>query len=83
MTGIILGVASKLLRSQEKAEVVTRKIKQGGVLLTVNTGDSQSESKARRIMEENGAIELGQPSEKWDLDAWMNPNKNPSLANTR
>jgi len=83
LTGIILGVASKLLRSQEKAEVVTRKIKQGGVLLTVNTGDSLSESKARRVMEENEAIELGKPSEKWDLDAWMNPNKNPSLANTR
>src|SRR5919197_2833169 len=48
LTGIILGVVYKLLRSQEKAEVVTRKIKQGGVLVTVNAGNSQSESRARR-----------------------------------
>lgn len=83
LTGIILGVASKLLRSQEKAEVVTRKIKQGGVLLTVSVGDSQSESKARHVIEENGAIDVGDPSEKWDLNAWINPNENPSLANVR
>jgi len=83
LTGIILGVASKLLRSQEKAEVVTRKIKQGGVLITLSVGDSQSESKAHHVMEEHGAIEVGNPSEKWDLDAWVNPNENPSLANAR
>jgi hypothetical protein len=83
LTGIILGVASKLLRSQEKAEVVTRKIKQGGVLLTVSVSDSQNESKTRQVLEKNGAIEVGNPSEKWDLNAWVNPNENPSLANAR
>lgn len=84
LTGIILGVASKLLRSREKAEVMTRKIKQGGVLVTVSVGDSQSEARARRVMEENKAIEVGTPSEKWDLNAWISPNENsPSLANTR
>lgn len=83
LTGIILGVASKLLRSQEKAEVVTRKIKQGGVLITVNVDDSQSASKAHHVMEEQGAIDVGNPSEKWDLNAWINPNENPSLANAR
>ena len=82
LTGIILGVVSKLLRSQEKAEVVTRKIKQGGVLITVNTSDSQTSSKARRVMEENQAIEVGTLDEKWDLSAWINPNENnSSLAN--
>ena len=83
LTGIILGVVYKLLRSQEKAEVVTRKIKQGGVLVTVNAGNSQSESRARRVIEEKGAIEVGNPAEKWDLNAWVNPNENPSLANAR
>lgn len=81
LTGIILGVASKLLRSQEKAEVVTRKIKQGGVLLTVNAGNAQNESKAQHVIEEYGAVEVGNPSEKWDLDAWINPNEDPSLVN--
>jgi hypothetical protein len=38
-------------------------------------------------MEEHGAQEIGNPSEKWDLDAWFSPNEViPSLAhlvNTR
>jgi len=84
LTGIILGVASKLLRSREKAEVMTRKIKQEGVLVTVSVGDSQSEARARHVMEENEAIEVGNPAEKWDLNVWVSPNENsPSLANTR
>jgi hypothetical protein len=84
LTGIILGVASRLLRSQEKAEVITRKIKQGGVLVTVSMDDSQKETKIRRIMEDHKVLEVGDPSEKWDLSAWINPNENgPSLANTR
>jgi hypothetical protein len=84
LTGIILGVASKLLRSREKAEVMTRKINQEGVLITVSTGDSQSEVRARHIMEENRAKDVGNASEKWDLNAWISPNENsPSLANTR
>jgi uncharacterized protein (DUF1778 family) len=41
----------------------------------------------RQIMEEHEALEVGDPSEKWDLEAWSSPNeKNPSLkklANTR
>ena len=84
LTGIILGVAFRLLRSQEKAEVVTRKIEQGGVLVTVNVGDSQSEAKASRVLKENAAKDVGNTSEKWDLNAWVNPNElTPSLANMR
>jgi Predicted permease len=84
LTGVILGVASKLFRSQEKAEVMTRKIKQGGVLVTVNAGDSKGDARVRRIMEQNEAMEVGNPSEKWDLNAWVSPNENnPSLATTR
>ena len=81
LTGIILGVASKLLRSREKAEVMTRKIKQGGVLVTVGADDSKSEARVRHIMEEYQAIDVGNPAEKWDLNAWISPNENhPSLA---
>ena len=84
LTGIILGVASRLLRSQEKAEVMTRKIKQEGVLVTVKVSNPQSESKARSILQENEATEVGNPSVKWDLNAWVSPNENePSLANSR
>jgi len=82
LTGIILGVASKLLRSKEKAEVMTQQIDKRGVLVTVSVEDAQSETRARRVMEENEAEEVGNPSEKWDMDAWTSPNEmNPSLRN--
>lgn len=84
LTGTILGVASKLLRSKEKAEVMTRQIDKQGVLITVDVDNSQEETRARRVMEEHKALEVGNPHEKWDLTAWMSPNeKTPSMANTR
>jgi hypothetical protein len=84
LTGAILGVASRLLRSKEKAEVMTKQIEKRGVLITVDVDDSQGEAQARRVMEEYKALEIGNPHEKWDLSAWMSPNeKTPSMANTR
>jgi hypothetical protein len=87
LTGIILGVAWKLLKSREKAEVTTRQIEKRGVLVAVSVDNSQTEKKVRRVMEENKALEVGNPSEKWDLEGWSSPNDNqPSLknlANTR
>lgn len=81
LTGIILGVASRLFRSQEKAEVMTRQIEKRGVLITVEVDDSQSEIQARRMMEQHRALEIGNPHEKWDLEFWVSPNeKSPSLA---
>jgi hypothetical protein len=62
--------------------VATKQIQKGGVLVTVNLNGPQSETRARRLMEENGAIEVGDPAEKWDLAAWSPPNEiNPSLKN--
>jgi hypothetical protein len=87
LIGVLLGAASRLLMSREKAEVMTREIEKRGVLVTVSVSDAQSETRARRVMEEHGAQEIGNPSEKWDLDAWFSPNEViPSLAhlvNTR
>lgn len=82
LIGVLLGAASRLLMSREKAEVMTRQIEKRGVLVTVGVNDPQSETRVRRVMEENGAQEVGNPSEKWDLDAWFSPNElSPSLAN--
>jgi hypothetical protein len=84
LTGAILGAASKLLRSREKAEVMTRQIEKRGVLVTVSVNGAESERRAKRVMEEHEVMEVGNPSEKWDLDAWSSPNENqPSLANTK
>lgn len=84
LIGAILGAASRLLRSKEKAEVMTEQIQKRGVLIAVDVSDSQSEARARRVMEEYKAIEVGNPQEKWDLSMWVSPNENrPSLAETR
>jgi hypothetical protein len=84
LTGAILGAASRLLRSREKAEVMTRQIEKQGVLITVEVDDSQGESRARGVLKEHKALEVGKPHEKWDLSAWMSPNETtPSMANTR
>ena len=82
LTGIILSVASRLLRSREKAEVMTRQIEKNGVLVTVSVDGQQSEAQVRQVMLENQAVEIGKPSEKWDLDAWTSPNEtNPTPEN--
>jgi hypothetical protein len=87
LIGVLLGAASRLFMSREKAEVMTRQIEKRGVLITVGVNDAQSQARARRAMEEQGAQQIGNPSETWDLDAWFSPNEpSPSLAhlvNTR
>lgn len=84
LTGAILGGASRLLRSPEKAEVMTRQIEKRGVLVTVHVEDAAGETRARRVLEEHKAVEIGNPREKWDPELWVSPNENkPSLANTR
>jgi hypothetical protein len=76
LIGVILGAASRLLRSQEKAEVMTRQIEKRGVLVTADVDDSQSQKRVQRILEEHGPIEVGNPHEKWDMDVWVSPNEN-------
>lgn len=84
LIGTMLGAASRLLRSPEKAEVMTQQIQKKGVLVTVDLTNPQSESNARRVLEAHRAVEVGNPQEKWDLSAWVSPNENrPSLAETR
>jgi hypothetical protein len=63
---------------------MTAQIEKNGVLLTVRAGDPQSESRARRVMEEHRALEVGNPHEKWDLNVWVSPNENTrTLVDTR
>jgi hypothetical protein len=82
LIGVILGAASRLLRSREKAEVMTREIDKRGVLVTVGTNGSQTETSVRRLLEEQGAVEIGRSSEKWDMDTWVSPNEaSPPLEN--
>ena len=83
LIGTILGTASRLLVSREKAEVVTEEIEKRGVLVTIGVNGSQSENGIRQILQDHGAVEIGKPSETWDPEAWVNPNEaNASLRNS-
>lgn len=75
LIGVLLGAASRLLRSPEKAEVMTRQIEKRGVLVTVSVDGTQGEAKARQVLEANGATDVGNPADTRDLDAWMSPNE--------
>ena len=74
LTGAILGAASRLLRSRERAEVMTTAIEKRGVLIIAGLDGAHPDSSVRRVMEEHGAVEIGNPFERWDPDAWWSPN---------
>lgn len=86
LTGIILGAASRLLRSREKAEVMTAEIDKNGVVVAVHAHEQESEARARRVMEQHQVLEVGRVHEKWDPEVWVSSNENeqpPSMAEIR
>lgn len=69
ITGAILGVAIRLFTSRENAKITPTGIKRGGVLVVVNADDAQKEI-AKRVMNENGALDSENLTEKWDPKVW-------------
>ncbi|MGE5251304.1 MAG: hypothetical protein ACM3QS_13945 [Bacteroidota bacterium] len=69
-TGAILGAATRLLFSKDKAAITSRGVKRGGLLLVASVEDSPKEALARQIMEQNGAVDLQNLTEKWDRRVW-------------
>jgi hypothetical protein len=69
LVGAILGAAFRLLTSRENARITPTGIKRGGVLVVVNTDGTQEED-AKRVLKENGALDLQNLTEKWDSKVW-------------
>lgn len=71
VTGAILGVASRLFTSRDKVAITEKGVKRGGLLLVVRIPDDGARLEtARRIMQESGAVDLENLSEKWDASVW-------------
>lgn len=71
VTGAILGVASRLFTSKDKVAITEKGVKRGGLLLVVRLPDDNARLEtARRILEEHGAVDLQNLSEKWDPGVW-------------
>lgn len=69
VTGAIIGAAIKLISSAEKASITPKGVMRGGLLVVVNVDGTQDET-ARRVMEQNGAVDVENLTEKWDPDIW-------------
>lgn len=70
VTGAIMGTAVRLLRTNNKVRITSQGIQRGGVLVVARVGQMNSEETARRILEENGAADLQNLTEKWDASVW-------------
>jgi hypothetical protein len=70
VTGAILGTAVRLLRTNNKVRITRKGIQRGGLLVVARVGQMNSEETARRILEENGAADLQNLTEKWDASVW-------------
>ena len=69
VTGIILGVAARLLMAKYR-KVDTSGKRDGNFMLAVQTDDIRSETKAKLTMKEYGAVKFEEFREKWDTEAW-------------
>jgi hypothetical protein len=69
VTGAILGVAARLAAAREKPAFTRTGITHGGVILAVNVEEHQGKI-AREVLEQAGAIDLVDLSEKWKPDVW-------------
>jgi hypothetical protein len=77
VTGAILGVASRLLTSKDRVAITEKGVRRGGLLLVVRLPDSGRLETARRILEENGAVDLQDLNEKWDPSVWSDFTQEP------
>jgi len=69
MTGAILGVVSRLAAAREKPAITRSGITHGGVVLAVNVDETESKN-AERVMEQAGAVDLVNLTEKWTPNVW-------------
>jgi hypothetical protein len=69
ITGAFLGVVSRLAAAREKPAITRSGITHGGVVLAINVDEGQSKS-AERLLEEAGAVDLVNLTEKWTPNVW-------------
>jgi hypothetical protein len=70
ITGAILGVATRLLASRDRMAITSQGIKRGGLLVVARVGQMSSEETARRVLEQHGAVDIQNLTERWDQSVW-------------
>lgn len=69
VTGAIIGAAVELLSSPEKPKITPQGVIRGGLLVVVNVERAQDKT-ARSVLEDSGAVDVKNLSEKWDPGVW-------------
>jgi hypothetical protein len=69
LIGILMGAAVRLIRSADQAAITDQGVKRGGLLLVVNTDDTQKAT-ARLVLQENGAVDVENLTKTWDPAIW-------------
>lgn len=69
-TGAILGAAVRLAMPHYRKEDTSQEANKGDLMLAVRVNDTDSESRARVIMKEHGAVRFEKFKERWDPEVW-------------
>lgn len=70
VTGIILGVATRLLMARYRKVDTSKGVDKGDLMIAVEAEDIRKETKAKLTMKEYGARKFEEFREKWDTEVW-------------
>lgn len=70
VTGVILGVATRLLMAKYRKVDTSHGIKPGDFMVAVEANDIRKETKAKLTMKEYGAVKFEEFRNMWDTDIW-------------
>lgn len=71
--GGLYGILKDHSISEEEAEFYAEGVRRGGALITIHAVDETRASAARKIMDENGAIEVEKLADEWRRSGWSGP----------
>lgn len=69
LTGTLIGAAFHLIRSRDQVKITPQGVRRGGLLLAVNIDPTQRDT-AKKVLIENGAVNVENLSEMWDQEIW-------------
>jgi hypothetical protein len=70
VTGIILGVATRLAMARYRKVDTSQNVNKGDLMLAVETDDIRKETKAKMTMKEYGARKFEEFRDTWDTEIW-------------
>lgn len=73
--GGLYGILKDNNISDETAQFYAEGVRRGGALITVHGVEEKRETEARKILDQNGAIEVEQLADEWRASGWSGPTK--------